>query len=85
MLKYSDGFISRFYYVSEHLIPVLAWGFYGPDENLKEICLYFKEEVMGFMYDIFNFNKVRYTKVEELASDVMQLANLRFDRTIERL
>ncbi|XP_035227250.1 mitoguardin-like [Stegodyphus dumicola] len=85
MLKYSDGFISRFYYVSEHLIPVLAWGFYGPDENLKEICLYFKEEVMGFMYDVFNFNKVRYTKVEELASDIMQLANLRFDRTIERL
>ncbi|GFR33201.1 mitoguardin [Trichonephila clavata] len=85
MLKYSDGFISRFYLISEHLIPVLAWGFYGPDEKLKEICLYFKEEVMGFMFDIFNFNKVRFTQIEELAADIMQLANLRFDRTIQKL
>lgn len=40
---------------------------------------------MGFMFDIFNFNKVRFTKVEELASDIMQQANMRFDRTIQRL
>ncbi|KAF8792676.1 Mitoguardin like protein [Argiope bruennichi] len=85
MLKYPDGFISHFYQVSEHLIPVLAWGFYGPDDTLKDICLYFKEEVMGFMFDIFSFNKVRFTRIEDLASDIMQLANLRFDRTIERL
>ncbi|XP_054718913.1 mitoguardin-like [Uloborus diversus] len=85
MLKYPDGFISRFYYVSEHLIPVLAWGFFGPDEKLKEICFYFKEEVMGFMCDIFNFGKVRYTKVEELAADIMHLATIRFDRTIHKL
>nr|XP_042902348.1 mitoguardin isoform X2 [Parasteatoda tepidariorum] len=44
-----------------------------------------REEVMGFMYDIFSFHKVRFTKIEELASDIMILANLRFDRTIQRL
>ncbi|GIX78408.1 mitoguardin [Caerostris darwini] len=85
MLQYPNGFISHFYKLSEHLIPVLAWGFYGPNETLKEICVYFKDEVMSFMFDIFNFNKVRFTKIEELASDIMQLANIRFDKTIERL
>lgn len=40
---------------------------------------------MGFMHDIFSFTKVRYTRVEELAADIMQLATLRFDRTIQRL
>ncbi|GIY96553.1 mitoguardin, partial [Caerostris extrusa] len=83
--QYPNGFISHFYKLSEHLIPVLAWGFYGPNETLKEICVYFKDEVMSFMFDIFNFNKVRFTKIEELASDIMQLANIRFDKTIERL
>lgn len=85
MLKFPDGFISRFYHISEHLIPVLAWGFLGTNERLKEICNYFKDEVMGFMFDIFNFKKVRYTKVDELAVDVLEMAKVRFERTCERL
>ncbi|GIX78410.1 mitoguardin [Caerostris darwini] len=85
LLQHPNGFMSHFYKLSEHLIPVLAWGFYGPNENLKEVCIHFKEEVMGFMSDIFNFHKVRFTKVEELACDIKQHSYTRFDRTIEIL
>ena len=42
MLKYPDGFISRFYAISEYLVPVLAWGFLGTDEKLKKFCNYLK-------------------------------------------
>ncbi|GIY89606.1 mitoguardin [Caerostris extrusa] len=85
LLQHPNGFMSHFYKLSEHLIPVLAWGFYGPNENLKEVCVHFKEEVMGFMSDIFNFHKVRFTKVDELACDIIQHSYTRFDRTIEIL
>ena len=41
-LQVPDGFIQRFYGISEHTSPVLAWGFLGPDSPLKEMCFYFK-------------------------------------------
>lgn len=85
MLKYQDGFISHFYDVSEHLSPVLAWGFMGPDENVKELCLFFKEQIVGLLQDIFSFTSVRYTTVEELAVDIMTLTTQRFDIICKRL
>lgn len=48
----------------------MAWGFFGPDENLREVCHYFREETMGFLIDIFNFQKCRYTTVEDLSADI---------------
>lgn len=42
MLKYPKGFMAHFYSISEKISPLMAWGFLGPDENLKETCLYFK-------------------------------------------
>ena len=41
-LKYPDGFMSHFYAISEHLSPVLAMGFLGPESNLKRSCIFFK-------------------------------------------
>ena len=42
MLRFQDGFVAHFYDVSEHLSPVLAWGFLGPDPNASELCMYFR-------------------------------------------
>jgi hypothetical protein len=41
-LLYQDGFISHFYGIMEHLSPVLAWGFLGPESDLKKSCFIFK-------------------------------------------
>merc|ERR1712038_364563 len=43
LLKVPQGFISHFYSISEHVSPVLAWGFLGPDSELKDLCIFFKE------------------------------------------
>lgn len=37
-----DGFISHFYAISEHVSPVLAFGFLGPMQHLSEVCAIFK-------------------------------------------
>ena len=34
--------MAHFYVVAQYVSPVLAWGFLGSDENLKEVCEYFK-------------------------------------------
>ncbi|XP_040463633.1 mitoguardin 2 isoform X1 [Falco naumanni] len=56
LLMVPDGFISHFYSVSEHVSPVLAFGFLGPKQQLSEVCSFFKiisrEAVMAFI-DVF--------------------------------
>lgn len=79
MLKFSNGFMAHFYIISEQISPLMAWGFFGPDENLRDVCHYFKEQTMGFLTDIFNFQKVRYTTVEELSADIFQEMRSRVD------
>ncbi|XP_063241749.1 mitoguardin [Bacillus rossius redtenbacheri] len=71
MLKYPDGFISHFYAISEQVLPMMAWGFLGPDENLKAVCQYFREQVTGFLIDIFSFHKCRFSVINELAEDIL--------------
>ncbi|XP_062699145.1 mitoguardin [Aedes albopictus] len=77
MLKFPNGFMSHFYCVTEQLSPLMVWGFFGPDEDLKEVCKYFKEQMVSFMVDIYNFQKCRYTTVEELAEDILSIMKLR--------
>lgn len=50
----------------------MAWGFFGPDENLRDVCHYFREQTLGFLTDIFNFQKCRYETVEDLSADIFQ-------------
>lgn len=77
MLKFPNGFMSHFYSVTEQLSPLMVWGFFGPDEDLKEVCKYFKDQMISFMVDIYNFQKCRYTTVEELAEDILTIMKLR--------
>lgn len=77
MLKFPNGFMSHFYSITEQLSPLMVWGFFGPDENLREVCKYFKEQMICFMVDIYNFQKCRYTTVEELAEDILSNMKLR--------
>ncbi|XKL68352.1 hypothetical protein PGB90_003843 [Kerria lacca] len=85
MLRFPDGFMAHFYSISEKISPLMAWGFLGPDEKLKETCLYFKEQVMGFLGDIFSFRCSRYTSVENLAEDIMKHITTRIENTINKL
>uniref|UniRef100_A0A6A7G9H4 Mitoguardin-like n=1 Tax=Hirondellea gigas TaxID=1518452 RepID=A0A6A7G9H4_9CRUS len=78
LLRHQDGFIAHFYDVTEHLSPVLAWGFLGPDEDLKDVCIFFKDQVMSLLVDMFSFASARYTTVEQLATDLLQMTHERF-------
>jgi|SRR6218665_3117458 len=42
LFQFPKGFIAHFYSVSESISPVLAWGFFGPDGALKDMCNFFK-------------------------------------------
>ncbi|XP_055694280.1 mitoguardin [Lutzomyia longipalpis] len=72
LLKYPNGFMAHFYLISEQISPLMAWGFFGPDDNLREVCQYFREETIGFLKDIFSFQKCRFTTVEELSEDILK-------------
>ncbi|KAM0735202.1 Mitoguardin [Formica fusca] len=85
MLKYDRGFLAHFYAISEHVIPVLAWGFLGSEGSLRSTCHYFRDQVIEFLVDIFNFFKVRYTTVDDLAADILREMKLRVDNINQRL
>lgn len=85
MLKYPEGFISHFYNISESVSPVLAWGFLGPESKLKDICSYFKDIVLGFIRDMFSFEKARYTSIEELSEDIVKLAKSHMELILQKL
>uniref|UniRef100_A0A8D2I0E1 Mitoguardin 1 n=1 Tax=Urocitellus parryii TaxID=9999 RepID=A0A8D2I0E1_UROPR len=72
-MKIPDGFFAHFYAICEHISPVLAWGFLGPRNSLYDLCCFFKNQVIFFLKDIFDFEKVRYSSIETLAEDLMQL------------
>ncbi|XP_063317785.1 mitoguardin 1 [Pelmatolapia mariae] len=76
-MKVSDGFIAHFYSVCEQISPVLAWGFLGPKGSLHDLCCFFKDQVLHFLKDIFDLDKVRYCSVESLGDDVLQLLHRR--------
>nr|XP_020028902.1 mitoguardin 1 isoform X4 [Castor canadensis] len=72
-MKISHGFFAHFYAICEHISPVLAWGFLGPRNSLYDLCCFFKNQVIFFLKDIFDFEKVRYSSIETLAEDLLQL------------
>lgn len=77
LLMVPDGFISHFYSVSEHVSPILAYGFLGPKENLTEICTFFKHQIVQYLKDMFDLDKVRYTTIQSLAEDILHLSRRR--------
>ncbi|XP_028987368.1 mitoguardin 1 [Betta splendens] len=72
-MKVPDGFIAHFYAVCEQISPVLAWGFLGPKSSLHDLCCFFKDQVLHFLKDVFNLDKVRYCSVDTLAEDMLHL------------
>ncbi|KFO31916.1 Protein FAM73B [Fukomys damarensis] len=77
LLTVPDGFISHFYSVSEHVSPVLAFGFLGPKPQLAEVCAFFKLQIVQYLRDMFDLDNVRYTSVPALADDILQLSRRR--------
>ncbi|KAI5103828.1 mitoguardin 1 isoform X1 [Silurus meridionalis] len=76
-VKDQDGFIVHFYSVCQHISPELAWGFLGPKSSLHDFCYFFKEQVLLFLKDIFDLEKVRYSSVDTLAEEVQHLLHYR--------
>ncbi|GLV42512.1 Mitoguardin [Carabus blaptoides fortunei] len=85
MLRFPDGFMAHFYAISEQLVPLLAWGFLGPDDALRDTCVYFRDQVMGMLADMFNFKKCRYTNVDDLATDLRTITRQRLANVGQRL
>ena len=84
LLKYPNGFKASFYTISEILLPCLAWGFFGPDEELNQLMNFFKEQVMTFIRDLYSFQHVRYSTVEILAQDIMTLAKSKVELSLKQ-
>lgn len=72
LLKYPDGFITRFYSITEYLVPVLAWGFLGTDEELTKSCCLLKSTIVEYLRCLFDLNRTRYTNLEDLTQDIDQ-------------
>uniref|UniRef100_A0AAR2LH06 Mitoguardin 2 n=1 Tax=Pygocentrus nattereri TaxID=42514 RepID=A0AAR2LH06_PYGNA len=79
LLLVPDGFISHFYAISEHVSPVLAFGFLGPKQYLSEVCTIFKQQIVQYLKDMFDHDKVRYTSIQSLADDILSLSHRRTD------
>merc|ERR1719245_1462256 len=76
---------ARFYNVSEILTPTLAWAFFGPDEELSSMVNEFRDQVLGFLKDIFSFHSADYKTVESLSKSVMTLTKARLDNIKRKL
>ncbi|KAL4004788.1 ribose-phosphate pyrophosphokinase [Sarotherodon galilaeus] len=79
LLMVPDGFISHFYAISEHVSPVLAFGFLGPRQHLSEVCIIFKQQIVQYLKDMFDHDKVRFTSAQCLAEDILNLSHRRSD------
>ncbi|XP_033951844.1 mitoguardin 2 isoform X1 [Pseudochaenichthys georgianus] len=77
LLMVPDGFISHFYAISEHVSPVLAFGFLGPRQHLSEVCTIFKQQIVQYLKDMFDHDKVRFTSTQCLAEDLLNLSHRR--------
>ncbi|KAK7896452.1 hypothetical protein WMY93_021777 [Mugilogobius chulae] len=77
LLMVPDGFISHFYAISEHVSPVLAFGFLGPRQHLSEVCTIFKQQIVQYLKDMFDHDKVRFTSATCLAEDILNLSHRR--------
>lgn len=85
LLPFSHGFFSHYYALMEQIVPVLAWGFLGTDNDLKDMCKFFKDEVEALVCDMFDPSRSRYSSVDDLAQDILQNSQLHYDRLCQAL
>lgn len=84
-LKNPDGFIAKFYNISEAVMPAITLGFLGTDERLGELCQYFKEQVIQFVLDVFNTQRVCYRSLDEMTEDVWIVMRNRLEAVQTRM
>lgn len=84
-LKHPDGFIAKFYNISETVMPAITLGFLGTDERLGELCQYFKEQVVQFVLDVFNTQRVCYRSLQEMTEDVWIVMRNRLEAVQTRM
>ncbi|CAI2354916.1 unnamed protein product [Caenorhabditis sp. 36 PRJEB53466] len=84
-LKNPDGFIAKFYNISETVMPAITLGFLGTDERLGELCQYFKEQVVQFVLDVFNTQRVCYRSLDEMSEDVWIVMRNRLEAVQTRM
>ncbi|XP_075533638.1 mitoguardin isoform X6 [Dermacentor variabilis] len=85
LLPFSHGFFSHYYALMEQIVPVLAWGFLGTDNDLKDMCKFFKDEVEALVCDMFDPSCSSYSSVDDLAQDILQNSQLHYDRLCQAL
>ena len=79
LLRNKNGFMSRFYLMSETVSSVFAWGFLGTDTELNDRCMRFKNTMMSFLRSVFSLDTVRYATVHTLSTDIMTQARRMFN------
>jgi hypothetical protein len=78
-LKIENGFFTNFYDILHFISPTLAWGFLGSDTDLKLKCNLIKQAIQEVIRDYFDFNRVRYTNLNDLMEDILIVTDIRFD------
>ncbi|CAD5117970.1 unnamed protein product [Dimorphilus gyrociliatus] len=84
-LQSSTGFLAHFYTVTECCSPMFAWAFLGPQSPVKDLCTFFKDQVISFMQRVFSFQHVRFTTVNELATDILKQGQIVTTNLLENL
>ncbi|CAD5229185.1 unnamed protein product [Bursaphelenchus okinawaensis] len=70
-LQNQDGFVSRFYDISQIVSPPLIMGLLGgASREFEELCTDFKESVFILIGSLFNSQQVRFNTLDELSEDV---------------
>ena len=64
---------------------MFAWAFLGPPSPVKDLCTFFKDQVVSFMQRVFSFQHVRFTNVNELAIDILKQGQIATTNLLENL
>ncbi|CAD5234639.1 unnamed protein product [Bursaphelenchus xylophilus] len=73
-LQNQDGFVSRFYDISQIVSPPLIMGLLGgASKEFEDLCTDFKESIFMLLTDLFNPQQLRFNSLEELTEDVKKV------------
>lgn len=78
-LVYKNGFFANFYNILDYILPILAWGFLGNNINLTFNCTLIKQTIMEAVQDYFSFDRVRYTSLDDLTYDILEITKIRYE------
>uniref|UniRef100_A0A0K0DUI7 Mitoguardin n=1 Tax=Strongyloides stercoralis TaxID=6248 RepID=A0A0K0DUI7_STRER len=85
-LQQEHGFISHFYDISLTISPSLAMGILGvSSKEFVDLCNCFKEKVFLLIMEMFDSKIVKYTTVDDLASDIWSIFQKRLDELLNRV